>query len=253
MHLVCTLLIYTHLFLCILFSFFLALSAPPFPTQFSSPKSPLSGTSDQLFLVEKRQPARAGFWGRFWTGSPHRKKRKILFFWRAKKGEYIDHDASITASAMPCNVVNFGRPLMHHQNVSQKNAPSKRTYSFDLFSEVPCGTTPASSCCPHNPHQIWWRMRFEDLWKEVKRVRFDGAFFCDTFWWCIRGLPRTYLGQGVSTLSQYHGSGFWFRLGSCKSGLRANLSGTEGVNWGMGWVVVGTAVFGAPRFLAKTL
>ena len=28
---------------------------------------------------------------------------------------------------------------------------------------------------------------------------------------------------------------------------------SEGVNWEMGWVVVGTAVFGAPRFLAKTL
>ena len=26
---------------------------------------------------------------------------------------------------------------------------------------------------------------------------------------------------------------------------------SEGVNWGMGWVVVGTAIFGAPRFLAK--
>ena len=28
---------------------------------------------------------------------------------------------------------------------------------------------------------------------------------------------------------------------------------SERVKWGMGWVVVGTAVFGAPRFLAKTL
>ena len=28
---------------------------------------------------------------------------------------------------------------------------------------------------------------------------------------------------------------------------------SEGVNWGMGSVVVGTAIFGAPRFLAKTL
>ena len=74
----------SHLFLCILFSFF-AFSAPPFPRQFSSPKSSLSGTSDLLFLVEERQPAGAGFWGRFWTRSPHRKKRKVLSFWRAKK------------------------------------------------------------------------------------------------------------------------------------------------------------------------
>ena len=28
---------------------------------------------------------------------------------------------------------------------------------------------------------------------------------------------------------------------------------SEGINWGMGRVMVGTAVFGAPRFLAKTL
>ena len=77
----------SHLFFVHPFFLFFALSAPPFPTQFSSPKSPLSGTSDLLFVVEKWQPAGAGFWGRFWTGSLHRKKRKILFFWRAKKGE----------------------------------------------------------------------------------------------------------------------------------------------------------------------
>ena len=57
---------------------FSPLSTPPLPRQFSSPKSPLSATSNLLFLVEKRQAARAGLWGRFWTGSPHRKKRKIV-------------------------------------------------------------------------------------------------------------------------------------------------------------------------------
>ena len=80
---------YRPTFFCASFFPFFALSAPPFPRQFSSPKSSLSGTSDLLFLVEKRQPAGAGFWGRFWTRSPHRKKRKILFFWRAKKGRPI--------------------------------------------------------------------------------------------------------------------------------------------------------------------
>ena len=71
-------------FFCASFFPFFALSDPPFPRQFSSPKSPLAGTSDLFFLVEKRQPAGAGFWGRFWTRSPHRKKGKS-FFWRAKK------------------------------------------------------------------------------------------------------------------------------------------------------------------------
>ena len=48
---------------------------------------------------------------------------------------------------------------MHHQNVSLQNAPSKRTF-FDLLS--------------------WGGPAF-DLFNEVKRVRFDGAFCNDTF------------------------------------------------------------------------
>ena len=72
-------------FFCASFFPFFTLSAPPFPRQFSSPKSSLSGTSDLLFLVEKRQPPGAGFRGRFWTRSPHRKKRKIVFSGARKK------------------------------------------------------------------------------------------------------------------------------------------------------------------------
>ena len=57
------------------------------------------------------------------------------------------------------------------------DAPSKRitakgtikTYFFDLLS--------------------WGGPAF-DLFNEVKRVRFDGAFCSDTFWWCIRRPPR---------------------------------------------------------------
>ena len=77
-----------HLFFAHPFSFFCPVTGcPPHPSpgNFSSPISCLSGSSYLLFLVEKRQPPGAGFWGRLWTGSPHRKKRKILFFWRAKK------------------------------------------------------------------------------------------------------------------------------------------------------------------------
>ena len=86
------------------FFLFLALSIPPLPSQFSSPKFPLSGTSDLLFLVEKRQPAEAGFWGRFWTGSPHRKKRKILFFSGArKKVSYIAIGGSQCWATKPHN------------------------------------------------------------------------------------------------------------------------------------------------------
>ena len=71
--------------LCILFPFF-ALSTPPFPRQFSSPKSPLSGTSFLLFLVEKRQPAGLGFGDGSGRGCPTGKKGNP-FFWRARKGE----------------------------------------------------------------------------------------------------------------------------------------------------------------------
>ena len=62
------------------FLFFFALSTPPFPRQFSSPKSCLSGTSDLLFRVKKRQPPGAGFWGWSWTGLPHRGKQENPFF-----------------------------------------------------------------------------------------------------------------------------------------------------------------------------
>ena len=56
------------------------LSTPPFPRQFSAPKSPPPGTSDLIFPVERMQSAGAGFWGRFWTGSLHRRKEEDLFF-----------------------------------------------------------------------------------------------------------------------------------------------------------------------------
>ena len=70
--------------------FLLPCSPHPPPGNFSSPKTPLSGTSNLLFRVEKRQTAGAGFCGRFWTRSPHREKKKeILFFFSgANKGEF---------------------------------------------------------------------------------------------------------------------------------------------------------------------
>ena len=76
-------------FFCASFFPLSALSTHPCPGNFLPQKSPLSGTSDLLFLVEKRQPAGGGFWRRFWTRSPHRKKMKNLVFWRAKKGEFL--------------------------------------------------------------------------------------------------------------------------------------------------------------------
>ena len=69
------------------FFLFSALFAPPFPGQFSSPKSPLSGSSDLLFLVEKRQPAGAGVLGTVLDGVAPQEKKENPFFWRAKKGE----------------------------------------------------------------------------------------------------------------------------------------------------------------------
>ena len=65
-------------FLRILFFLFCPVR-PTLPQAIFFPKIASSGTSDLLFLVEKRQLAGAGFGGRFWTGSPHRKKGKFLF------------------------------------------------------------------------------------------------------------------------------------------------------------------------------
>ena len=69
--------------------FFLFLPCPPHPSpgQFSSPKYSLSGTSDLLFLVEKRQPARAGLGDGSGRGRPTGKKGKSFFSGARKKGE----------------------------------------------------------------------------------------------------------------------------------------------------------------------
>ena len=66
--------------------FFLFLPCPPHPSPANFlPQNPLFlGPQIYSFLVEKWQPAGARFWGRFWTSSPHTKKRKILF--KAKSG-----------------------------------------------------------------------------------------------------------------------------------------------------------------------
>ena len=75
-------------FFCACFFPFLALSTPSFVQAIFFPKIYLSGTSDLLCLVEKRQPPGAGFWGQFWTRSPHRKRKENPFFpVGATKGE----------------------------------------------------------------------------------------------------------------------------------------------------------------------
>ena len=73
---------------CASFFPFFALSTPPFLRQFSSPRAPPSGTSDPVFLAEKRQFAGAGFGGRFWTGATNKKKRKILFSGARKRESF---------------------------------------------------------------------------------------------------------------------------------------------------------------------
>ena len=82
----------------------------------------------------------------------------------------------------------FGRPLMHHRNATLKKL-HHRTYSCDLFSEVLESDSSsvlmwvvetAAACCGGSAR---------GLWKEVTRVRFDGANFYGTFWWCIRDRP----------------------------------------------------------------
>ena len=67
-------------FFCASFFPFFVLSAPPFPGHFSSPKSLLSGTSDLLFLVEKRGNLQGLDLGTVVDGVAPQEKRKILFF-----------------------------------------------------------------------------------------------------------------------------------------------------------------------------
>ena len=67
------------------FVFFSPCPTHPSPNNVCSQNPLFLGSQN---LVEKRQLAGAGFWGRFWMGSPHReKKRNCLSKWCAKKGE----------------------------------------------------------------------------------------------------------------------------------------------------------------------
>ena len=77
-------LLYSHLFLCILFSFFCPVR-PTLPHAIFSPKIPSSGTSHLLFLVEKREPAGAGFWGGSGRFRRTGKKGKSFFFGARKR------------------------------------------------------------------------------------------------------------------------------------------------------------------------
>ena len=87
---------YSHLFLRILF--FHVLPRPPRP---SPTKSPLSWTSDLLFLVEKRWPVGAGFWGRFWTGVRAQEKKENPFFLRTKKRRvFLGNNSVVTWGTM---------------------------------------------------------------------------------------------------------------------------------------------------------
>ena len=76
--------------------FFLFLPCPPQPSPGNFlPQNPLF-LGPQINTLSRREKATTGFWGRFWTGSSHRKKRKILFFWRAKPTNV--HVATLTES-----------------------------------------------------------------------------------------------------------------------------------------------------------
>ena len=83
------------------------------------------------------------------------------------------------------------------QSWQAPDAPSKRTTkkctiktsSFDLFSGVLESHSSSDLVWVVGAAAACWGGSARDRWKEVKRARFDGAFFCGTFWWCIRGLP----------------------------------------------------------------
>ena len=76
-------------FFCASFFPFFCPVHPALPQAIFFPQIPSSGTSDLLFLVEKTWPAGAGFWGRFWTGFPHRKKGKSFFLAREKRRAWV--------------------------------------------------------------------------------------------------------------------------------------------------------------------
>ena len=76
--------LFTHLFLCILFSFFCPVR-PTLPQACFFPKIPSFSVLWSTLSRKENATCRAGFWGRFWTGSPHRKKGKSFFSGARKK------------------------------------------------------------------------------------------------------------------------------------------------------------------------
>ena len=77
------------------------------------------------------------------------------------------------------------------------DAPSKRTTKKCTISKRTLLSSFQRSKESHSSSDlVWvvgaaaacWGGSARDLWKEVKRVRFDGAFLSGTFSWCIRGL-----------------------------------------------------------------
>ena len=80
-------------FLFIVFFPFFPLSSPPLISQFSIPKSSLSGTSELLLVAQETEPAEAGCWGGVWTGLPRGKKRISFLIARTKKVRRTSHAA----------------------------------------------------------------------------------------------------------------------------------------------------------------
>ena len=93
-------------FFCAFFFPFFCPVHPTLPQAIFFPKIPSFWDLFLIFLVEKRQPAGAGFWGRFWTGSPHRKKGKSFFFWRARKGECLGFSRRVRPNTVSGSTVS---------------------------------------------------------------------------------------------------------------------------------------------------
>ena len=88
-------------------------------------------------------------------------------------------DFFVFSPVFMCNLVRLAGPWCTIKTYHKKC--TIKTYSFDLFSEVLESHSSSDPVWVVGTAAACWGGSARDLWKEVKRVRFDGAFFVVRF------------------------------------------------------------------------
>ena len=92
----------------------------PFLLLLPCPPHPSPGDLRSTLSRRERQPAGAGFWGQFWTRSPHRKRGKSFFLAREKRWVWVSNSNSLTGKPRKCSRL-LRRILCGPKQIPQKS------------------------------------------------------------------------------------------------------------------------------------